>query len=163
MTSGSRRQTAAGDSDVEEEKGAISDAFKRAAVKWGIGRYLYDMPTPWVPCEVGRNGKWKKWKADPWTCVRMPSAAPQARLEAPKAVQANAPARPVQEALPGRFQPLYDQLEAAITDAETMADLGETMKDRSADIDTLPEDMKAALRRTYSFKAQALRTFGEAA
>ena len=39
----------AGDTDVEAEKGAISDAFKRAAVKWGIGRYLYDVDSPWVP------------------------------------------------------------------------------------------------------------------
>ncbi len=38
----------AGDSDVEAEKGAISDALKRAAVKWGIGRDLYDMPNLWV-------------------------------------------------------------------------------------------------------------------
>ena len=38
----------AGDSDVEAEKGALSDAFKRAAVKWGIGRYLYALPSPWV-------------------------------------------------------------------------------------------------------------------
>ena len=38
----------AGDTDIEAEKGAISDAFKRAAVLWGIGRYLYDLPSPWV-------------------------------------------------------------------------------------------------------------------
>lgn len=38
----------AGDSDVEAEKGALSDAFKRAAVKWGVGRYLYDIESPWV-------------------------------------------------------------------------------------------------------------------
>ena len=30
----------AGDTDVEGEKGGISDALKRAAVSWGIGRYL---------------------------------------------------------------------------------------------------------------------------
>lgn len=41
----------AGDSDVEAEKGAISDALKRAAVKWGVGRYLYDMVSPWVAIE----------------------------------------------------------------------------------------------------------------
>jgi hypothetical protein len=29
-------------------KGAASDAFKRAAVMWGIGRYLYDYDAPWV-------------------------------------------------------------------------------------------------------------------
>lgn len=38
----------AGDSDVEAEKGAISDALKRAAVKFGIGRYLYDLGNTWV-------------------------------------------------------------------------------------------------------------------
>lgn len=38
----------AGDTDFEADKGALSDAFKRAAVKWGIGRYLYDIDAPWV-------------------------------------------------------------------------------------------------------------------
>ena len=30
------------------EKGAISDAFKRAAVAWGIARHLYNWPDVWV-------------------------------------------------------------------------------------------------------------------
>lgn len=47
----------AGDSDVESEKGAISDALKRAAVKWGIGRYLYDMESPWVALDQ-RGNSW---------------------------------------------------------------------------------------------------------
>jgi len=38
----------AGDTAVEGEKGAMSDAFKRAAVKWGIGRYLYRLSNIWV-------------------------------------------------------------------------------------------------------------------
>jgi hypothetical protein len=38
----------AGDTAVEAEKGSLSDSFKRAAVNWGVGRYLYDLPTPWV-------------------------------------------------------------------------------------------------------------------
>lgn len=42
----------AGDSDVEAEKGALSDAFKRAAVRWGIGLYLYDISSPWVAIEA---------------------------------------------------------------------------------------------------------------
>lgn len=69
----------AGDTAVEAEKGAISDAFKRAAVKWGIGRYLYAMPAPWVPCETSEyNGKkqWKRWREDPWSHVRMPGVKP---------------------------------------------------------------------------------------
>lgn len=65
----------AGDSDIEAEKGALSDAFKRAAVLWGIGRYLYTIVSPWVPCDTYEsNGKkhWKAWTADPWSCVRTP-------------------------------------------------------------------------------------------
>jgi hypothetical protein len=38
--------------DYEAVKGGISDAFKRAAVKWGIGRYLYGLPGVWVKAEV---------------------------------------------------------------------------------------------------------------
>jgi len=45
---------AAGDSAVEAEKGAISDAFKRAAVKFGIGRYLYNLDNVWVELEKGK-------------------------------------------------------------------------------------------------------------
>ena len=41
----------AGNTDFEAEKGALSDALKRAAVRWGIGRYLYDMKAPWVVIE----------------------------------------------------------------------------------------------------------------
>ena len=63
----------AGDTQVEAEKGSISGAFKRAAVKWGIGRYLYDMPAPWVPCESYKRGDkfyWQRWKSDPWQFVK---------------------------------------------------------------------------------------------
>lgn len=49
----------AGDSDIEAEKGALSDAFKRAAVLWGIGQYLYDLDSPWVELDTkaGSDGK----------------------------------------------------------------------------------------------------------
>lgn len=36
-------------------KGAYTDAFKRAAVMWGIGRYLYDYKAPTVPIEIRRG------------------------------------------------------------------------------------------------------------
>jgi hypothetical protein len=64
----------AGDSDIEAEKGALSDAFKRAAVRWGIGRYLYSLDAVWVPCETKEwNGKkqFVKWIVDPWTKVKL--------------------------------------------------------------------------------------------
>lgn len=63
----------AGGTAVEAEKGGLSDAMKRAAVKWGIGRYLYRLDAPWVRCEMGqKNGKtsFKKWAEDPWSKVK---------------------------------------------------------------------------------------------
>lgn len=63
----------AGDTAVEGEKGGISDAIKRAAVLWGVGRYLYRLPNVWAPCESKEfNNKlqWKAWKGSPWDHVR---------------------------------------------------------------------------------------------
>lgn len=60
----------AGDTDVEGEKGGISDALKRAAVSWGIGRYLYRLESPWVACEINAKGFWKGWAEDPWSKVK---------------------------------------------------------------------------------------------
>lgn len=47
------RSNGAGDTDVEADKGRCTDAFKRAAVMWGIGAYLYALPNTWVPLENG--------------------------------------------------------------------------------------------------------------
>lgn len=46
------RGNGAGETDIEGEKGQYSDAFKRAAVLWGVGRYLYYLPSNWVPCDL---------------------------------------------------------------------------------------------------------------
>ena len=81
----------AGDTDVESEKGGISDALKRAAVSWGIGRYLYRLKSPWVECEVGNNGQWRKWTQDPWTKVSAPQAVQQPRKPQAPPQPANAP------------------------------------------------------------------------
>lgn len=102
----------AGSTDVEGDKGAISDAFKRCAVKWGIGRYLYDIESPWVPCETKEfNGKksWKKWTADPWSCVK------------------NTPANTAPAAKPKAAAPLSTEAQAAL-DAIDLAETNEQLK-----------------------------------
>lgn len=38
----------ADNTDVEAVKGGLSGAMKRAAVQWGIGRYLYSLEPQWV-------------------------------------------------------------------------------------------------------------------
>lgn len=46
----------ADDSQTEATKGGLSDAMKRAAYQWGIGRYLYNLPVAWVPIkQVGKS------------------------------------------------------------------------------------------------------------
>lgn len=44
-------------SNMEAQKGLVSDAFKRAAIlKWGVGRNVYMLPTLWAPCDVDSKG-----------------------------------------------------------------------------------------------------------
>lgn len=49
------RANGAGETDYEATKGAMSDAFKRACVMWGIGKYLYALPNEW--CPIKKAGK----------------------------------------------------------------------------------------------------------
>jgi hypothetical protein len=67
------RSNGAGETDVEGEKGRYSDAFKRAAVLWGVGRYLYYLPSKWYDLE---NGKIKGNPALPsWALPEIKGAA----------------------------------------------------------------------------------------
>jgi len=54
----------AGDTGTEGEKGAISDALKRAAVKFGIGRYLYGLGGQWV--DLDQYGKFTPPSLPQW-------------------------------------------------------------------------------------------------
>lgn len=49
--------------DYEAIKGGISSAFKRAASVWGIGRYLYEIESQWLPIE--QKGKTYIFKETP--------------------------------------------------------------------------------------------------
>lgn len=42
-----------GRNHIDPVKTAVSDAFKRAAVLWGLGRYLYEFEAPWVALKDG--------------------------------------------------------------------------------------------------------------
>jgi hypothetical protein len=55
-------------SDIESVKGGLSNSMKRAAVQWGMGRYLYDLEEGWAQVHDGgrfsaktKDGKWFKW------------------------------------------------------------------------------------------------------
>lgn len=61
------QEDGADETKIEPTKGGISDSFKRAAVRWQIGRYLYNVPIQYVALE---NGKYipRGWKPElpPW-------------------------------------------------------------------------------------------------
>ena len=57
------KEDGADDSDFEPTKGGLSDAMKRAAVQWGIGRYLYKLPEMWA--EIAPRGKSFVVKVEP--------------------------------------------------------------------------------------------------
>jgi len=90
------------DSDIEAVKGGLSDAFKRAAVKWNIGRYLYSFNTAWVAAEArgnsyvipeSENAKLEKAYND--TVARMfGTAAPKQNNTTPPPVQKKAETPP---------------------------------------------------------------------
>lgn len=45
------------ESNVEKQKGEASDAFKRAAVMWGVGRFLYHKEIVKLPVKNNKQGK----------------------------------------------------------------------------------------------------------
>jgi hypothetical protein len=80
--------------DIEGVKGGLSGAMKRAAVQWGIGRYLYGLED--VFAQVSEHGKLRgrtKQGTDfRWDPPRLPAwAVPEAaRAPAPEAEQVRA-------------------------------------------------------------------------
>jgi hypothetical protein len=136
----------AGDSDVEAEKGAISDALKRAAVKWGIGRYLYDLGNIWVDLEAaGRSYRIKKnqyaklqdvldAQFGPTKMKPEPSSAPQEPVSPPMTYAGHLSA--ISTAMD------EDALRAAVTAANANKTL--TPKDK-ADLRVAKDARKAAL------------------
>lgn len=77
------RSNGAGATDIEGDKGQYSDGFKRAAVMWGIGAYLYDTPSPWVELEQkGRSQIIKPGQEAKLRAALVRASGPQ-RQEAP--------------------------------------------------------------------------------
>lgn len=54
------KEGGAAPTQIESFKGMLSGAEKRAAVPWGIGRYLYDLDETWVNVTMQRNNAWNR-------------------------------------------------------------------------------------------------------
>ena len=64
------RSDGAGDTNFEADKGAISDSLKRAAVQFGVGRHLYDLPSVFVKTAKDKYGQAQINPDDCWNQVR---------------------------------------------------------------------------------------------
>lgn len=73
----------ADDSNMEAVKGGLSDAMKRAAYQWGIGRYLYNLENVWVPIvQAGKSYRLKETPPLPdWA---LPTGYKEPEKEKPK-------------------------------------------------------------------------------
>jgi len=58
----------------DRRKAAFSDALKRAAVKFGVGRYLYRLPSQWVDYDP-RKKQFAKTPTLPPSAIRQPPSA----------------------------------------------------------------------------------------
>jgi hypothetical protein len=89
----------ADNTQFEATKGGLSGAMKRAAVQWGVGRYLYDLKENWAVIsdngshyQPGKQGSYPAFKWDPpklpdWalpTTTKSPVKAPKEAADAPK-------------------------------------------------------------------------------
>ncbi|MCE9564813.1 MAG: hypothetical protein K8U57_22495 [Planctomycetes bacterium] len=63
-------------------KAAVSDALKRAAVKFGIGRYLYRLPAQWVDYDPVKK---QLVQLPQMPAFAIPKPKPQAPVQTPKA------------------------------------------------------------------------------
>jgi len=92
------------DTDIEGEKGGLSGAFKRAAVHFGIGRYLYHVESPWIPAEDV-----KPWEIAERSLKKLRAVLPKPRKAPNKPTTASEPKQeksPPQkaEAAPGKAE-----------------------------------------------------------
>lgn len=137
----------AGDTDIEAEKGALSDAFKRAAVRWGIGRYLYGLHSPWVTLEpMGRS-----WKIKDSEHAKLRQLLNHYTGVKPKA---SAAAKRDQD---------FEFFKAKIDAAADMEELGAIGREIKQALPMLPAAMRDPLHDAYALKREELTTTGPGA
>ena len=134
-------EDASDDSDLEAVKGGVSGAFKRACVKFGIGRYLYRLEAAWVPLKPTGNS---------YVLAGDPPALPQWALpggsghpptpgrrgsppERPAQAEPSGTSRTSQPAPPSvEYMAWVETVEAAAGDAEKLRNIWKAiMTDRS--------------------------------
>lgn len=137
----------------DREKAAFSDALKRAAVKFGIGRYLYSMPSQWCDYDQVK----KQFSQTPSVPAKF---LPAGEKPAPQQKPQPAPA-PKVEQQPERDEFLYllegvktagsqPSLAAAWEEVNVAARANRLTPDQRKELEQAKDDRKAALARPRS-------------
>ena len=133
----------AGDTAVEAEKGSLSDSFKRAAVNWGVGRYLYDLASPWVEID-----EYKRIKSSELPKLRALLSKDQAKGDAVKPAVAKGAEVPKPPTLAERA----NRLEAAMRaqkDADSLRKAYALASGLCADLDLKDPERLAEIEKLY--------------
>lgn len=158
----------------DKTKAAFSDALKRAAVKFGIGRYLYHLPKSWADYDaqkrqITRPPELPKWARPGGTPPPEPEPEPpdEAPPEAPPAgvnpdrVVTQAPPKPAPQAnVAPKSASLARgvKLIAEANSLEALEGVGERIKKA-----VITDEEKATLRKVYGERMAALLAEGGAA
>lgn len=138
----------AGDTAVEAEKGSLSDSFKRAAVNWGVGRYLYDLPSPWVELDDRKQIK------------------PEEMRKLEGLLRGRAPPPPKADPIRPEETGLYIAAKAAIDMCQDDAELDLWGKDNAVSMERMKAEagpVYDAVKRYYATRKRALTATREAA
>lgn len=137
------------DSDIDPWKTAFSDALKRVAVKWGIGRYLYAYEAPWVELEnerqLARIPELPDW-ALPEAERRGSSGKPPRADRSIASTAAAAPEAPASEAVSAPETPPAPQSSSEDTAGLRNATKYEVVAQPDTDVADLPESLNAEER-----------------
>lgn len=122
--------------DFEAVKGGLSDAFKRAGVKWGIGRYLYALEGVWVKCE--QRGKSIVLKETP----KLPPWALPKKGQKPAESAAQSAAEPLKPADPKNWDEIVARVNELGLDLQKVKDELKAKKITSVNPETIPMIME---------------------
>lgn len=137
------------------QKGSVSDAFKRAAVLWGVGRYLYDMQTPWVAINEWRqiaDSEWPKLKA-----IAERAAGASATASAAPPTNSNGAAKSSYAARKDGADGEFNRIERGLRAVANMADLAAFWKDEQETILQMPAGWRQKLTEEKDAAKQRLQ------
>lgn len=134
------------ESQIEATKGGLSGAMKRAAVQWGIGRYLYNLEGGFA--DVSTNGKHyaakdtrNNHKAFKWNPPTLPEWALPTRKETIRDKQTI----------------IYQNIKSLLENAAAIGEVETVWKQHLADVAELPEAGRKKLEQVFDARCEEFK------